>query len=137
MASSGFEPNNFGGINEINVTPFVDVVLVLLVIFIVTAPMMVKDVIGLKLPKASSSQTQSMSTLAIAVTKTGQFLLNGELVTPEGLSEKAQHAHEANADVQAVISADGDARHADVIHAIDLIKNAGVDNFAVQVEKTQ
>lgn len=137
MASSQFDPLKNEGINDINITPFVDVVLVLLVIFIVTAPMMMKDVIGLHLPKTTSSETQSLSTLAIAITKTGQLLLNGELIAMDGLAEKAQAAKAQNQQVQAVISADIEARHGDVIRAIDIVKSVGIENFAIQVEKAQ
>jgi biopolymer transport protein ExbD len=136
MASSSFDPNQMEGINDINVTPFVDVVLVLLVIFMVTAPMMMKDIIGLKLPKTSSSDSQPLSTLAIAITKNGQYIINGELMTLEGLREKAFSMQKSNKGVQAVLSADVDARHGDVVAAIDVIKLAGIDNFAIQVEKS-
>ncbi len=135
--SSGFDPQNLDGINDINITPFVDVVLVLLVIFMVTAPMMMKDIIGLKLPKAASTDAQSFSTLAIAVTKTGQFLLNGELITDEVLRERCQTAAQKNPEVQAIISADIQTFHGDVVKAIDLVKSAGVSQFAIQVEKQQ
>jgi biopolymer transport protein ExbD len=60
------------------VTPFVDVVLVLLVIFMVTAPMLMKDVIGIHLPKSTSSDQKALQSLGVAVTKQGQILLNGE-----------------------------------------------------------
>jgi biopolymer transport protein ExbD len=132
----GFDPQDLNGINEINITPFVDVVLVLLVIFIVTAPMMMKDVIGLNLPKTTSSDSQSFSTLAIAVTKNGQYLLNGELVPPESLSERCREAAKKNDQAQAVISADVQALHGDVVKVIDLVKSAGISQFAIQVEKS-
>lgn len=134
---SGFDPQNLEGINDINITPFVDVVLVLLVIFMVTAPMMMKDILGIKLPKVSSSDEQSFSTLAVAVTKNGQFLLNGELITPEALKEKCLAAAQKNPDVQAIISADVQTLHGDVVKAIDLVKSAGVAQFAIQVEKSR
>jgi biopolymer transport protein ExbD len=135
--ASNFDPTKMEGINEINVTPFVDVVLVLLVIFMVTAPMMMKDVIGLQLPKTSASDSQSLSTLAIAVTKTGQYLLNGELLTIDSLKSRAEEALKKDSNVQAVISADIDARHGDVVRVIDTVKTAGIENFAIQVEKNQ
>lgn len=75
--------------------------LVLLVIFIVTVPMMMKDVIGLNLPKTTSSDSQSFSTLAIAITKNGQYLLNGELTSPDLLSERCRSAAIKNNQVQA------------------------------------
>jgi biopolymer transport protein ExbD len=134
--SSNFDPSKMEGINDINITPFVDVVLVLLVIFMVTAPMMMKDIIGLNLPKTSTADSQSLSTLAIAVSKTGQYLLNGELMTLDDLRSRAVSAREGNKEVQAVISADVDSRHGDVVRAIDTVKSAGIENFAIQVEKS-
>ncbi len=132
---NNFETKNLEGINEINITPFVDVVLVLLVIFMVTAPMMMKDIIGLKLPKTTSSDAQSFSTLAIAITKNGQVILNGEITTDEQLKIKCNDYLTKNKEVQAVISADVDSRHGDVIHIIDLVKSSGISQFAIQVEK--
>ena len=135
MAASQFDPQNSEGINDINITPFVDVVLVLLVIFMVTAPMMMKDIIGLELPKVSQSDAQSATTLGIAVTSQGQLLLNGELVSDESLKAAALSAVEKNPDVQAVISADSNSRHMDFVRVIDIIKSVGLENFAIQVEK--
>lgn len=137
MASSNFDPGKMDGINDINITPFVDVVLVLLVIFMVTAPMMMKDIIGLNLPKTSASDAKTLSTLAVAITQSGQFLINGELVTAEGLKEKCQQAVKENPQVQAVIAADIESRHGSVVQAIDIIKTSGIENFAIQVEKSK
>lgn len=136
MASSNFDPSKMEGINEINITPFVDVALVLLVIFMVTAPMLMKDIIGLNLPKTSVADAQSVSTLAVAITKNGQFLLNGELVTAQGLRERALLAQKSDTKVQAVISADVDARHGAVVEVIEIVKSSGIENFAIQVEKS-
>lgn len=123
-------------ISEINVTPFVDVVLVLLVIFIVTAPALVKDTLGIKLPKAASADGSSIETLGIAVTRQGQILLNGTMVTEEAVSAAVKTALEKNPDAQAIIAADGEARHADVVRAIDLLKRSGMNRFALQIEKS-
>ncbi|MGK5085770.1 biopolymer transporter ExbD [Bdellovibrionota bacterium FG-1] len=124
-----------GPISAINVTPFVDVVLVLLVIFMVTAPGLMKDAIQLHLPKASSADSKTMSPFGIAVTRQGQILLNGQLVDPVSLAAQVKAALAMNPDTQALISADADARHADVVRAIDLIKSAGLNRFAIQIER--
>lgn len=121
-------------VSDINVTPFVDVVLVLLVIFMITAPTLLKDVINVKLPKAVSSDSKSATSLGVAVTKQGQFLVNGELVSQEVLAQRASLAVRAQPETQAIISADEDARHADVVRAIDTLKNAGLERFAIQID---
>ena len=138
MASDPLSSNSdddSGPIAAINVTPFVDVVLVLLVIFMVTAPLLMQDSLGINLPKASSSDKQIASKLGVAVTRQGQILLNGELASAELLTSKVRQALAADPETQALISADGDARHADVVRAIDLIKTAGMTHFAIQIDR--
>ncbi len=137
MASDLFSSNNDdnGPISSINVTPFVDVVLVLLVIFMVTAPLLMQDSIGIHLPKAASSDRKLNSKMGVAVTRQGQILLNGVLASPEAVTARVREALEKDPETQALISADGDARHADVVRAIDLIKSAGMSRFAIQIEK--
>jgi biopolymer transport protein ExbD len=124
-----------GPLSEINVTPFVDVVLVLLVIFMVTAPALLKDVVGLQLPKAATSEKKAMDTLGIAVTKSGQALLNGQLLSLSELEIEVKKAIAAQPQVQGLISADRDARHGDVIQVMDALRNAGLQKFAFQVER--
>ena len=122
-------------ISAINVTPFVDITLVLLVIFLVTAPALMKDTIGIQLPKASSGDAKVLPTMGIAITKQGQILVNGELTPENLLPELARKAVLENPSIRAVIGADQDSRHGDVIHVIDLIKTAGLTNFAIQIQR--
>lgn len=130
--SSGDE---IAAISAINVTPFVDVVLVLLVIFMVTAPILSKDIFGINLPKASNGERKVLKSLGIAVTRQGQILLDGQLTTDDALVAAARQEYTRNSEIQALLSADADARHADVVRAIDLVKSAGLTHFALQIEK--
>lgn len=122
-------------ITDINITPFVDVVLVLLVIFIVTAPMLFKQVIDIELPAASFSAQTAPDTLGLAVTASGALLLNGEPLSATQIKNFAQQAVQKNSKVQVIIAADREAAHKHVIKAIDVIKQAGVENFAFQVSR--
>lgn len=133
--AANFDPNDSEIISEINITPFVDVVLVLLVIFIVTAPMMVKEVMGIKLPQSKSTKKSESKTFAVAISKAGQVLFNGELIDMSLLLDKAITAKAEFPELQLVISADKEAIHGDVISVLDQIKRAGITNFAFQVEK--
>ncbi len=135
LMSSESSSDEITVMSSINVTPFVDVVLVLLVIFMVTAPLITKDIFGITLPKASQGEQKIAKSMGIAVTKQGQILLNGELTDPDTLLTFAKGEVAADPEVQALISADGDARHADVVKAIDLVKAAGLTHFAFQIEK--
>ena len=135
MAAELSSSEEMGPISAINVTPFVDVVLVLLVIFMVTAPVLMKDAIGLHLPKSTTADAKAINPLGIAVTKQGQILINGQLADPSNVTAQVKAAIQANPDVQALISADMDARHGDVVRAIDLVKSAGLTRFAIQIER--
>ena len=87
------------------------------------------------MPKASSGEQKVIQSLGIAVTRQGQILLNGEMASPETVRAAVKQAISSNPEVQALISADGEAHHADVVKAIDLVKSAGIIRFALQVEK--
>lgn len=135
MDSSSDVSSDVGLISAINVTPFVDVVLVLLVIFMVTAPALIKDSLGIHLPKSSTADQKTPQSLGIAITKEGQILLNGQLASAETVTAQVKQALQADPETHALISADQDARHGDVVKAIDLIKSAGMEHFAIQIEK--
>ncbi|MAW07611.1 MAG: hypothetical protein CME61_04945 [Halobacteriovoraceae bacterium] len=122
-------------INEINITPFVDVVLVLLVIFMVTTPMMVKTAMDLKLPNAENTDQLEKKTLGVTVLKSGNVMLNGSLISPDDLKTEIKNSTATNPETQVIIIADKMATHGMVIEVIDLVKGAGAKNFAFQVEK--
>lgn len=124
-----------GLMSSINITPFVDVVLVLLVIFMITAPILVKDILEIKLPKAASGDGQVVQTLGVAVNKDGNILLNGVLADEEALKSAAAAALAENSQAQAIVSADSEVVYGKVVHVIDLLKTAGLNRFAVQIEK--
>jgi len=132
LGESGGHEKNF---SEINITPFVDVVLVLLVIFMVTAPLMVKNIIDLKLPSSESSDKAQTNTIGIVILKTGNILLEGVLSSPLLIVEKIKTEKIKDSKTQVVITADKDATHGMVIEVIDLVKTAGISNFAFQIEK--
>lgn len=121
--------------SSINVTPFVDVVLVLLVIFMVTAPLIAKDILNLKLPKTESGDGKALSTLGLSVNRQGQILLGGVPVSEDALRNEVQKAVKADKDVQAIIAADVETQYGNVVRVIDIVKAAGLNRFAIQVER--
>lgn len=130
------DADSSGGLmSQINITPFVDVVLVLLVIFMVTAPMLVKDILDIRLPKVSSGSGSLSETLGVAINRNGNILLNGMITDEEQLASKVRDSYKANPEVQAVISADVDVAYGKVATVIDIIKSNGIEKFAVQIEK--
>lgn len=122
-------------ISSINITPFVDVVLVLLIIFMITAPALVKEVMDIRLPKTSTGDGQVMQTLGVAINKDGNILLNGQITDEEGLKSFVKATLAQAQDAQAIISADTEVNYGRVVKVIDLLKSSGLEKFAVQVER--
>jgi biopolymer transport protein ExbD len=122
-------------ISEINVTPFVDVVLVLLVIFMVTAPMLVREQMNVNLPKASSGEKSAAKSVSIVIDKAGTVLLMEKPVPMESLGEEIKKLLAESPDAQAVISADEESRHGDVVKVMDILKGAGLSRFAIQIDR--
>src|SRR5687767_5824153 len=98
-----------GPISAINVTPFVDVVLVLLVILMVTSTSLVKASFGVDLPRAASAGDAVDRMLNVLIRADGALLLDGREVDERGLADGVKRALAANPEVRAVISADQNA----------------------------
>lgn len=122
-------------IADINVVPLVDIILVVLIIFMVTAPMFMKPTINVNLPKAASGEQTAPSKLNIALTADGRINLNGSFVDEEAVRIKATEEVAKNVEVQAIISADKDVPHGKVVGLLDIVKGAGVKKFAISIDK--
>jgi len=122
-------------ITGINVTPLVDVTLVLLIIFMVTASYIVKETIEVELPRAAHGGETVQKTFAVLVTREGQTFLNGVPVDDQRLVAEVEKAKSAGEDVQAIVGADKNATHGTVTHLLDVLKGAGVTRFAIQIER--
>ena len=136
MAGTGDGQDGGGLIQGINVTPFVDIVLVLLVIFMVTARLVFAPAtaIPLDLPKASKGEAVQ-SVLSLSLKADGALFANGQPLQDEAELEtlaRAEHAKDAGLSV--VIQADGDVAHRRVIRVMDALGRAGVAKIAFGVE---
>jgi len=121
-------------IAEINIVPFVDIILVILIIFMVTTPLIMKPSINVNLPKAVSGDETTPSKLGITITKDGQILLNGEPSDAAGIKAYSEEAVVKKPDIQAIISADKDVSHGQVVSIIDAVKSGGVKKFAITID---
>src|SRR5277367_4374655 len=126
-----------GAIVGINVTPMVDVVLVLLVIMMVSATYIVSQSLKVELPKTASSDESVSTVAAVTITREGGFFYNGDPVTEPGLIDKLRAATAGGAEVNLVVSADQEALHGKVVHVIDLAKIEGITKFAINVERSR
>jgi biopolymer transport protein TolR len=127
---AGASQDNGGAIVGINVTPLVDIVLVLLIIFIVTAKILVIPAVPLDLPRASQSE-QLQVIFSVMLPARGGVFVNGEPVPDDAaLLACARESVGKDPEVRAVINADGAVPHREVIHALDLLKRAGIARVA-------
>jgi biopolymer transport protein ExbD len=131
--------NKIGGDDEpivdINITPFVDVVLVLLVIFMVTAHFIVNKGMKLELPKAATAeQLQNQKTFNISIHKNGEIMLDGKLVDIEQLKDSARVAKTNKLKIVAMISADKSTVYNSVVIVMDSLRSEGVSDFALQLD---
>jgi biopolymer transport protein TolR len=119
-----------GMIVGINVTPLVDITLVLLIIFIVTAKMVVTPAVPLDLPKASRTEQVQM-VFSVIITQQGSVLVNGAPAPhDDALKQASAEALAKDALVRAVIHADGKVPHFKVLHVLDVLKQAGMQHIA-------
>ena len=128
-----------GAIVGINVTPMVDVVLVLLIILMVTAQYAAeKDTIPMDLPKAQTGDNAVIpSTLSVSIDKDGNFFLDAEQLTLEQMRARVRSAYKEDNETRAVIAADGRVSHAEVIRVIDLLRQEKVTKFAINVQRSK
>lgn len=120
-------------ITDINITPFVDVMLVLLVIFMVTATYIVAQSIPVDLPEAGTGE-DVVTTLAITITEDGAMYLDGEKVDEGKLRETIRRTRKDNPDLRVIIAADQRIEHGVVVHVIDLVRKLGVAKFAINID---
>lgn len=133
MAASGDDEDDL--ISGINVTPLVDVVLVLLIIFMVTATYIVRASIEVDLPRAAHGGDSVGTLLSIVVSRGGEVFLDGVALDEDALVRATREAVARDADARVVISADRGALHGAVVRVIDLVKGAGATRFAIHVER--
>ena len=134
MAASA--QNDDDGIVGINVTPLVDIMLVLLVIFMVTAKWIVSQSMPLDLPKAASG-TEVQTVFSIEMFANGDIAVDkSKLENDDALFDLARQAHLKNSELRAVIKADTTIQHGRVMRILDLLKQAGVSKIAFGVTPT-
>jgi len=110
-------------LSEINVTPLVDVMLVLLIIFMVTAPLL-KQGIDIDLPKAKGKEITSQERLVIVLSKDGSLRLNDRKITMSGLIEQIKGFSATSP--EAYLEADKDVPYGEVVSLMAEIKEAGI-----------
>jgi biopolymer transport protein ExbD len=123
-------------IAEINIVPFVDIILVVLIIFMVTAPLVLKPAIDVSLPQASSGETKdSEKNLDVIIAATGEIYVNGQPSDLEALKAEASSTAMKNVDSGAILNADKAVTLEKLTEVIDTIKLAGIKKVAFSIQK--
>jgi len=122
-------------ISGINVTPLVDVMLVLLIIFMVTATYIVRRSLEVKLPEASTGQPSKVTLLALTIDASGRIALDGTPISEQGIRRFIRTQKQRRSQLEAVIAADKAVPYGTVVRVIDLVRAEGVVKFAINVLK--
>lgn len=122
-------------ITGINVTPLVDITLVLLIIFMVTAKLVVSRAMPMDLPKAATGG-EVQQIFSVSLRADGTTFVDGTASpTDSDLLTKAKRGLKEHADLRAVVQADGNVQHSRVMHALDVLRQAGLSRVAFGVEQ--
>ncbi len=133
MAMGGRNDNR-GIMAEINVTPLVDVMLVLLVIFMVTAPMMQQGV-QVNLPKADTkAMTPQDETVVVSVDKSGKIFINKDEIPPAELRSRLSSMFASREKKEVFLKADAGVPYGEVVRAMADIKGAGIERLGMVTE---
>ncbi|MDP2688728.1 MAG: biopolymer transporter ExbD [Deltaproteobacteria bacterium] len=121
--------------SEINITPLTDVMLVLLVIFMVTTPLIMTESFKIRLPKAVSSDAEPGKGTVIAVSEAGRLSLNGRDIKEEELLQELKKDFLNASDRTVVVKADGGVRHGVIVKVLDTAKLAGAVKLSIATQK--
>lgn len=128
--------NDSSSIVEINVIPLVDIILVVLIIFMVAAPLVMQPKIDINLPKASTAKDEKDNSLMkVVLGKKGEIFVNNQSVTVEGVIAQAKALFTAKQETSAILVADKDATLEMVTELVDAIKLGGIQKVALSIQR--
>ncbi len=127
------DPNDRRYLSEINVVPLVDVVLVLLIIFMITAPLLYRG-IDIQLPTSRTNTIQPTERLVVTIEKDGGVYLNKEKVQGDGLEAAFATARARNPEVSVYLRADAGVPYGLVVGVMDAVKRAGISQLGMVTE---
>jgi len=129
-----------GAVSDINVTPLVDVMLVLLIIFMVITPMLQKgvsvDMARVNNPRLMQAAEKEDAT-TLAITRDGTIYMNSDKITADKITAKVKDRVEDKLDKTVYVKSDARAKYGDVVAVVDAVRAAGVDAVGLLTEKTE
>ncbi len=134
MAGGAAQDTTDDAITGINVTPLVDITLVLLIIFMVTTKIVMNQTVPLDLPKAATGTSDVQVVFSIILAADGRAMVDGKAIAnDDAILQLARDSQQSHPDLRAVIKADAAVTHGRVIHVLDLLKQAHVTKIAFGV----
>jgi biopolymer transport protein ExbD len=133
MAFTNQDPDE--PITQINVVPLVDIMLVLLIIFMLTASFISTPSVPVQLPKSYTSDPTLPRSFSIVVNTKNEVFFQGKKIDPSELTNQLKEAAATNPELRVVLSADANVTHGKVIEILDQVRQAGVTMVALGVEK--
>jgi biopolymer transport protein ExbD len=124
-----------GPISEINMTPFVDIVLVILIIFLLTATVMMPRTFAIALPKATQADKLESVPIIISIDREGRIAVNGVKLEQDSEFDTVFTAQKQGKEPQAIIAADKETRHGRLMEVIDRLKCLKVQRIGIEVEQ--
>ncbi|MDI6751481.1 MAG: biopolymer transporter ExbD [bacterium] len=128
------KPPNDELLTEINITPFVDIILVILIIFLLVAQVMGPQVLGIKLPKATQSDLLPKQPITVFLDTSGRIAVQGVYLDEEEMKRFVREQVAKDPQLEVVISADEKVFHGKVVSILDTIKALGVTKLAIHVQ---
>jgi biopolymer transport protein ExbD/biopolymer transport protein TolR len=129
-----------GAVSDINVTPLVDVMLVLLIIFMVITPMLQKgvsvDLARVNNPRSMAAADKEDATV-LAVTRDGKVYLGSDTITMDKITADVKDRISDKLDKTVYVKSDARAKYGDVVSVVDMVRAAGVDSIGLLTEKVQ
>lgn len=121
-------------ITDINVTPLVDVILVILIIFMATAPLIHRRALTVDIPAAAHQERAKLEALQIVYNKNRELFMGGELMKLEELSKALSSLHSLTPGLCVLVSADKAIPYGDIIRLLDIVRGAGLKKVSLEVK---
>ena len=133
MSGRGFQAESPDEIlSQINVIPLVDISLVLLLIFMVTANYIMTSSLTVDIPQAKHAKTtQQNEVMTITISREGPLYVENELVTTSELKTKMQTAYEKNSNLSVILSADKNVSFKNIVKVLDLLSGLGINKISI------
>jgi biopolymer transport protein ExbD len=122
------------GIYDINIVPFVDIVLVLLVITMLMAPSLYQSSVRIELPESFQATSSEKITFRISLNKEGEIYMDARKITAGEIPALYEKARGIDPEVDAVVNADKSVSHGQVMEVVDSLRQAGMRNIALGVQ---